>query len=177
MRLVLAMSCAAALCACAGSGGRVETLSRAPSRAYARLAVAGVSAPGALGGEDLPRALAAALSDRFEAAAAADADSVVSSAELGLSGASPGMLAELRRATGAEAVVFGALTRRADALELTVLDARTGDLVLRVRVRPQGEAFGSAREAAAAGAAALAPLASGRRGKAVTPEPDELPPP
>ncbi len=73
--------------------------------------------------------------------------------------------------------MFGAVSADGRALELSVLDTRTGDLLLRARARAAGEKFASAREAAAAGAAALAPLAKGRRGKAVTPQDDELPPP
>lgn len=167
-----------ALTACTAGGGRVEVLSRSPSKAITRLAVGGLSGPDSLGGEPLSRALAAALaSGPFEATAASDADTVMSSAELGISGASPGMLAELRRATGAEAVVFGAVSGDGRSLELSVLDTRTGDLLLRARAHAAGERFATAREAAVAGAAALAPLAKGRRGRAVTPEADELPPP
>ena len=176
MRALLALL-AGGLCACAG-GGHGDVLIAGPSKALTRLAVAGVSGPGALGGEGAARALAAALNEsRFDAVAAADADSVVSSAELGLSGASPGTLAELRRATGAEAVVFATVAPDGASLELAVLETRNGDVLRRVRVRSRGERFASAREAAVAGAAALAPLAKGKRGKASAPELDELPPP
>lgn len=165
------------LAACATGGGRVEVLSRAPSTSITRLAVAGVSGSEELRGAELSRALASALDGRFEAVAAGDADTVMSSTELGLAGASPGALAELRRATGAEGVVFGSLGPRASFLELAVLDARSGDVLLRVRVRPaSGERFTSFRAAAAAGADALAPLSRRRRSRPSTPE-DELPPP
>lgn len=167
------------LAGCApGGGGRVEVLSRAPSTSITRLAVAGVSGSEELRGADLARELAGALAGRFEAVAAGDADTVMSSTELGLSGASPGALAELRRATGAEGVVFGSLGPRASFLELAVLDARSGDVLLRVRVRPAaGERFVSFRAAAAAGADALAPLSRRRRARPSAPEEDELPPP
>src|SRR4051812_14333680 len=79
----------ALLAACAAPGGRVEVLSRAPSAPLTRLAVAGVTGSEQLQGGELSRALAAALSSRFEAVSAGDADTVMSTTELGLSGASP----------------------------------------------------------------------------------------
>lgn len=165
-------------CAGGGGGGKVEVLSRAPSPRLARLAVASVTGTDDLRGGEHARELAAALDSRFDAVAAGDADTVMSSTELGLQGASPGALAELRRATGAEGVVFAALGPRSAWLELAVLDAVSGDLLLRVRARPaSGGAFTSFRAAAAAGARALAPLARGSRAKPSAPEDDELPPP
>ncbi len=177
MRSVAILLLSAALAACS-SGGGSKSLSQGPRKAVSRMVVASVSGPGEYGGESAARALAEALSaGRFEAVAAADADTVVSGAELGLSGASPATLAELRRATEAQAVVFGTFAPKGDSLDLTVLDARSGDVLGRVRVKSDGAAFTSMREAARAAAAALAPLAKGRRGKATAPELDELPPP
>lgn len=167
------------LAGCAGAGGaKVEVLARAPSPRLSRLAVAGVTGAEDLRGAERARELAAALDGRFDAMAAGDADTVMSSTELGLQGASPGALAELRRATGAEGVVFASLGPRSAWLELAVLDATSGDLLLRVRARPaSGGSFPSFRAAAAAGAQALAPLARRTRSKPSAPEDDELPPP
>lgn len=169
-----AWAAAALLAACAA--GRVETLYRGPAPALTRVAVAGISGPGPLGGDAAARALAAALARSIEAVAAADADTVVGGG-LDMPRASAAVLAELRRATGAEAVVFGTVSPRGERLELSVVDARTGELLLRARARPRGAAFASVEEAGAAGAAALAPLARGRGGEPTAPEPDELPPP
>jgi hypothetical protein len=164
--------------ACAPQGGRVEMISRAPSPPLTRLAVAGVTGSELLQGGELARTLAAALSTRFEAVSAGDADTVMSTTELGLSGASPAALAELRRATGADGVVFGALGPSASWLELTVLDARGGDVLLRVRVKPaSGGSFPTFKSAAEAGAAALAPLSRRRRNAPSMPEDEDLPPP
>lgn len=165
------------LAACAAPGRDVEVLARGPGSPVSRLAVAGVAGADAPGWSGLPRLLASALGGRFDAVAAADADTVISSAELGPGGSSPAALAELRRATGAEAVVFATLAPGAAALELAALDARTGDVLLRVRVRPRGGPFSSPRAAADAGAAALSPLSRRRRAKPSLPDEDELPPP
>lgn len=166
------------LAACAAGGSRVETLARAPFVPISKLAVASVTGTEDLRGSDLVRALASALNGRFDAVAASEADTVMSSTELGLAGASPGALAELRRATGAEGVVFGSLGPKAAYIELAVLDARSGDVLLRVRARPSaGSSFASYSAAAAAGAEALAPLSRRRRSKPSAPDEEELPPP
>jgi hypothetical protein len=165
-------------CAGGGGGGKVEVLSQAPTPRLTRLAVASVTGTDDLRGGERARELAAALDRRFDAVAAGDADTVMSSTELGLQGASPGALAELRRATGAEGVVFATMGPRSAWLELAVLDATSGDLLLRVRARPaSGPSFTSFRAAAAAGAQALAPLSRRGRSKPSAPEDDELPPP
>lgn len=153
MRRAISILALALSAACAGGGGRVETLASASSRPLTRLGVAEVKGPEGFAGAGAARALAAALADGPFDVVAADADA------------------------GVEALIYGTVTPSAEAFELAALDARSGTVVLRVRVRPKTEVFASMREAAAAGAAALAPLAKGRRARPTVPEADELPEP
>lgn len=164
MRLAWLAAAAAALSACAFGSDRVETLSQAPSFRAKVLAIAATRGAGAKGVE-LSRALARRLqAGGIRAAALEESDSVLAGSALGLDAASdPRVLAEIRRATGADGIVFMSLDPNWRTLDVSVLDAETGDVVLRAAARPSGEAFESADDAAAAAAEALSGLAPERR--------------
>ncbi|MBI5247383.1 MAG: hypothetical protein HY923_09385 [Elusimicrobia bacterium] len=120
------------------------------------------------------------LSKRLEAqglpaSALEESDSVLAGSAVELEAASnPRLLAEIRRATGADAVVFLSLDPFWRTLDVSALDTRTGDAVLRSAARPRGDAFESPAEIAAAAARALAPLAAVRRAPKAS-RPDEPP--
>ena len=86
----------------------------------------------------------------------------------------PRLLDEIRRATGADAIVFLSLDPSWRALEISALDARTGDAVLRSAAHPKSAAFEGAGEIADAAARALSSLAGERRAVR-TSRPDEPP--
>ena len=161
MRLV--WFAAAALSACPIGSGKVETLSRAPSFRAKTLAIAATRGAGPKGLE-LARALARRLeAGGIKAPALEDSDSVLAGAALGLDmGADPSVLDEVRRATGADGIVFMTLGPNWRSLDVSVLDASTGEIVLRATARPGGRIFESAEDAASAAAEALAPLAADR---------------
>lgn len=157
------LAAAASLSACALGSGRVETLSQAPSFRAKILAIAATRGAGAKG-PALARAVEARLhAGGMRAVALEDSDSVLAGSALSLNvAADQSVLAEIRRATGADGVVFLRLDPKWRTLDVSVLDAVTGDPVLRATARPSGEAFESVDEAGAAAAEALAKLAPGR---------------
>jgi hypothetical protein len=163
VRSALLAAAAAALSACALGSGRVETTSQAPSFRAKVLAIAAARGAGPKGAA-LGRALAARLqAGGIRAAALEESDSVLAGAALGLDVASdPRVLAEIRRATEADGIVFLSLDPNWRTLDVSVLDAETGDVVLRATARPAGDAFESPDEAAAAAAEALSALAPER---------------
>lgn len=161
---LLPLAAAALVSACALGSGRVETHAMAPSFRAKVLAIAPARAGGAAKGEELVRALIKRLdAGGIRAASLEDADSVLAGSALGLDAAAdPRVLAEIRRATEADGVVFLSMDPAWRSLDVSVLDAVTGDAVLRATARPGGEAFESPEEAAAAAAEALSGLAAER---------------
>jgi hypothetical protein len=159
----LAFAAALLLGACAAGSGRVETLSQAPSFRAKALAIATVRG-GRESGPAIAREAARLLTaGGLPTSVLEDSDSVLAGSALGLDVAgNPRVLAEIRRATGADAVVFLALDPSWRTLDAAALDLATGDPVLRATARPRGDAFASAREAAAAAAEALSSLAPER---------------
>ena len=125
---------------------------------------------------DISRELTARLAAQgLPASALEESDSVLAGAAVELeAAANPRLLAEIRRATGADAVVFLSLDPFWRTLDISALDARTGDAVMRVAARPRGDAFATPAEIAAAAARALAPLAAERRAPKAS-RPDEPP--
>jgi hypothetical protein len=160
VRLAWLTLAAAALSACAAGSGRVETQSQAPSFRAKVLAIAATRGGGPKSAE-FSRALSRRLqAGGFRVADLEESDSVLAGAALGLDMASdPRLLAEIRRATEADGIVFATLDPNWRTLEVSVLDAVTGDIVLRATARPSGQAFDSAEEAAAEAAEALSGLA------------------
>lgn len=165
--------------ACVPGTGRVEVLSKAPSFRARSVAVAGVR--GARGnGIEVARAMSAALSaSGVRATLLEETDSVLagSAVELGQA-VNPGLVAEIRRATEADAIVFAALDPAWRSLEVSVLDSRSGEPILRATASPVGDVFADAAEAGRAAAEALAELSAIRpaqrpRGE----ETDEIPVP
>ena len=154
------LAAAALLSACSFGSGKIETLSRAPSFRAKVLAIAATRGAGPKGVE-LARALARRLeAGGVKASALEESDSLLAGAALGLEiGGDPRVLDEVRRATGADGIVFLTLDPNWRTLDVSVLDAATGDVVLRATARPSGEAFESIDGAAAAAAAALSRLA------------------
>ncbi|HEX4047047.1 MAG TPA: hypothetical protein VH309_04410 [Elusimicrobiota bacterium] len=154
------LAAAAALSACALVSGNVETLSRAPSFRAKVLAIAATRGAGAKG-----PALAAELARRLAAGgirapSLEDADSVLAGTAMSLDiAADPRVLAEIRRATGADGVVFLSLDPDWRSLDVSVLDAVTGDVVLRATAHPEGKSFETIDAAASAAAEALSGLA------------------
>lgn len=152
-----------------GTGDRREELSRAPSFRARTIAVAATR--GARGkGVEVSRALVARLEGLgLKASALEESDSVLAGSAIGLEAArNPRLLDEIRRATGADAVVFLSLDPSWRSLEVSALDARSGDAVLRSAAHPRGDAFADAAEVAEAAARALSPLASERRAPRAT---------
>lgn len=178
MRLLPLAATAALVSACALGSGRIETTSQAPSFHAKVLAIAQTSGGGAKGAE-LTRSLVKRLTaGGIRAASLEEADSVLAGSALGLDIASdPRVLAEIRRATEADGIVFLSLDPGWRSLDVAVLDAVTGDVVLRATARPSGTAFGSPDEAAGAAAEALSGLAPERRraAAAARERTDELP--
>jgi hypothetical protein len=98
------------------------------------------------------------------ASALEESDSVLAGSAVDLESArNPRLLDEIRRATDADAIVFLSLDPFWRTLDISALDARTGDAVLRSAARPKAEAFESPAEIAAAAASALATLTAERR--------------
>lgn len=167
------------LLAACGTAERQESLSRSPSFRARTVAVAATR--GARGkGVEISRALVRRLESLgLTASALEESDSVLAGSAIGLEAArNPRLLDEIRRATGADAVVFLSLDPAWRGLEVSALDARTGDAVLRSVSHPRGDAFEGADEIADAASRALAPLASERRAvKATRPDDpvDEIP--
>jgi len=162
------------LSACASSE-RSESLSNSPSFRARNLAVAATR--GARGkGVDISRALVKRLDALgLTASALEESDSVLAGSAVGLEAAvNPRLLDEIRRATGADAIVFLSLDPGWRSLDVSVLDARTGDAVLRSALHPRGDAFATPAEIADAAARALAPLAAERRRPRAS-RPDEPP--
>ena len=176
----MVLAAAAALSGCSLGAGRIQTQSRVPSFRAKTLALAAIRGAGPKGVE-LARALARRLeAGGVKAAALEDSDSVLAGAALGLDmGADPRVLDEVRRATGADGIVFMTLDPNWRTLDVSVLDAATGEVVLRATARPSGKIFESADEAASAAAEALAPLAAERHKAAAAPreKPGEIPVP
>jgi hypothetical protein len=167
------------LLAACGTAERQETLSASPSFRARTVAVAATR--GARGkGVEISRALVRRLEALGLAASALEeSDSVLAGSALSLEAArSPRLLDEIRRATGADAVVFLSLDPSWRALEVSALDARTGDAVLRSAAHPRADEFAGADEIADAAARALAPLsAEPRKARATRPDDptDEIP--
>lgn len=180
MRILRAALAAAVLGACAPGSGRVVTTARAPSFRAKVLAIAPVRGAGPLR-LSLPRALAARLrAGGMRAVDLEESDSVLAGSALGLDvAADPRVLAEIRRATDADAVVFLSADPSWRSLEVQALALSTGEPVLRATARPKGVSFGSADEAAAAAAEALSGLAAERERarSAATEDADEIPVP
>lgn len=155
---------AAVLLAFACGGGRVETQSSSSTFLAKVLAIAAPRGAGVKSVE-LARSLARRLEKGgIKASALGESDSVVAGADLGLDiAADPSALAEVRRATGADGIVFLTLEAGWRTLDVAVLDLATGDVVLRATARPRGDAFESADDAASAAAEAISGLAPERR--------------
>jgi hypothetical protein len=152
-----------------GLGDRREELSRAPSFRARTVAVAATR--GARGkGMEISRELVARLEGLgLNASALEESDSVLAGSAIGLEAArNPRLLDEIRRATGADAVVFLSLDPSWRSLEVSALDARSGDAVLRSAAHPRGDAFAGAAEIAEAASRALSPLATERRAPRAT---------
>ena len=166
-----------ALASC--SSDRVETYSRAASFRAKTLAVAGVR--GAKGkSAEIVRALAVRLGNAgLRCVDIEEADSVLAGSAVSLEAvANPRLLAEVRRATEAEGLVFLSLESSWRSIEIVVLDVRTGEAVLKAEGRPRGESFASADEAASIAAEILGGLSSQRRKSARAADPaDEIPVP
>ncbi len=181
MRLAWLTLAAAALSACAAGSGRVETQSQAPSFRAKVLAIAATRGAGPKGVEARPGALSRRLQEGgIRATALEESDSVLAGSALGLDvAADPRLLAEIRRATDADGIVFATLDPGWRTLEVSVLDAVTGDVVLRATARPSGTAFDSPEEAAAEAAEALSGLAPERHkaAAAAVHKSDEIPVP
>ena len=143
---------------------RNDALSNSPSFRARSVAIAATR--GSRGkGVEISRQLVKRLeSEGLSAAALEDSDSVLAGSAVGLEAAmNPRLLDEIRRATGADAVVFLSLDPTWHTLDITALDARTGDAVLRSVARPRGDAFASSAEISAAAARVLLSLAAERR--------------
>jgi len=150
---------AAALAGCAALPPKLVILSR--SRAFRAQAVA----VAALTGDDardpeVSRALArAAEGAGLRASSLEEADAVLAGAAISLDTVSdPRTLAQIRRSTGADAVVLLSFDPGLASAQLSVLDAQTGDAVLRATIKPRGAALSGYDEAAQAAGSALSAL-------------------
>jgi len=150
------------LASCAPSG-RNDVLSNSPSFRAKTIAVA--ATVGARGkSSDLARELVKRLeASGIKASALEESDSVLAGSSVGLDAMNPRLLDEIRSVTGADAVVFLSLNAGWTALEISAIDARTGDAVHRSVEKPRGGAYADLPAIAAAAARALAPLSVERR--------------
>ena len=150
--------------ACSPVSGRFEVMSRAPSFRVKSAAIAAVRG-GRGKSAEIARLLASRLSQAgIRAEALDESDSVLAGSALGLETAlNPRLLAEIRDATGADAVIFVSLDPDWRSLDASALDCRTGEPVLRASGRPRGEAFSGPAEAAEVAARALDSLSAGPR--------------
>lgn len=116
-------------------------------------------------GVEISRALVARLgAEGLEAVSLEESDSVLAGSEVSLDAAmNPRLLAEIRRATDADALIFLSLDPAWRSLEISALDAGTGDAVLRAAAHPRGDAFADADEIAVAASHPLSALSSARR--------------
>ena len=154
---------------------RNDAISNAPS--FRAKAVAVAATRGARGkGVEISRALVKRLEALgLRASALEESDSVLAGSALGLETAmNPRLLAEIREATGADAVAFLTLDPSWRSLEVSALDTRTGDAVLRAVANPRADAFANSQEVADAAARVLGALAAERRAPRAT-RPDEPP--
>ena len=166
---------AAILLAACASPERDGVLSGSPSFRARTLAVAAVR--GSRGqGVAISRELVRRLEGEGAAASSLEeSDSVLAGSAVGLEAASnPRLLDEIRRATGADAIVFLTLDPSWKTLEVSALDARTGEAVLRSALRPKGDAFANPGEIGEAAARTLSGLLSEKRAPRAT-RPDEPP--
>jgi hypothetical protein len=161
------------LAACAPAA-RNDVLSNSPSFRAKTMAVAATRGSRGKGGEISSELVKRLGASGIAASALEESDSVLAGAAVGLDSMNPRMLDEIRRATGADAVVFLSLEPDWSKLEIAAVDARTGDAVHRSTAKPRGAAFADAAEIAAAAARALAPLAAEHRAPRAT-RPDEPP--
>jgi hypothetical protein len=161
VRIAALASSAFLLCSCALLSGRVEVLSRESSYHARVLAIAPASGVKRADAAALARALARRLgSDKIEAVALDESDSVLAGGALTMDmAADPSVRSEVARATKADGIVFLAVEADWRALDVSVIGAATGDIVLHAVARPRGKAFSSPAAAAAGAANALAPLA------------------
>lgn len=170
-----ALSLAALLLAACAAPERDGVLSGSPSfraRSLAVAAVRGSRGKGVAVSRELVRRLEA---EGVAASSLEESDSVLAGSAVGLEAANnPRLLDEIRRATGADAIVFLSLDPSWKTLEVSALDARTGDAVLRASARPRGDAFDSPAEVGEVAAKALAGLFAERRAPRAT-RPDEPP--
>jgi hypothetical protein len=166
--------------ACAGVTSRVEKITQAASFHPSRVAIA--AAHDARGkGVEMSRVLAQRLqSTGLQAVVLEESDSVVAGALLGVDvAADPHLIAEIRRATEADGIVFMNLEPNWQSMDIVVLNAMNGELVLRAKVKPQGDTFSSVEDVVAAAAKSLSGL-TGRKVKAIKKESsdiDEIPMP
>lgn len=174
LALLLLASCA--------TGGRDSSEVSVPGFRARSLALATVR--GARGqGVAVSRATAARLEAQgLNATALEETDSVLAGSAVSLENAmNKSVLDEIRRATGADAVVFLSFDPNWRSLDVSAIDARTGDAVLRTAAHPRAEEFSGPEEAAAAAVKALMPLASERRKPRASQAPgepvDEIPAP
>lgn len=157
-------------------GERKQALLASPSFRARTLTVAATRGSRGQGAEISRELVRRLKASGLAASALEESDSVLSGSALGLESAmNPGLLDEVRRATGADAIVFLSLNTAWSALEVSALDARTGDVVLRSTARPRGDAFAGPPDIAAAAERSLSPLADARRAAPAGGLTDEIP--
>jgi hypothetical protein len=158
--LIAAAAAAAALSACVGLPPKTDILERTEGFKAQTVAVA------ALTGDDRGDVAAAhALADAARGAGLHA--SSLEDAEAGLAGTAisldtlsdPRLLAQIRAATGADAVVLLTWQAGGASARLDALDAQSGDSVLRATLTPRGAPFADAKAAARAAEGALSTLA------------------
>ncbi len=156
------------------------TYSRAPSFRARTLAVAGLRGAQGTSGEMIRLLISQLEPSGIRCVDLKSSDSVLAGAALNLQAAvDPHLLAEVRRATEAEGLVFLNLDSSGRFIEVIVLDLRTGEPVLKAEGRPRGKAFATVEESAAIAAEALGVLSQNRRKATVraSDSTDEIPVP
>lgn len=173
-RTLAAATCAAALSACAALPPRTDILAR-NAGFKARVVAVAVLAGGGREEALAARALAdAARRAGLKATSLDESDAGLAGTPMSLDALSdPRVLAQVRAATGADAVVLLTYEAGGAPARLDALDAATGDSVLRATLTPRAGAFTGAAEAARAAFAALATLA----GRPPTARLDDIPEP
>jgi hypothetical protein len=173
-RILSAAAAAAALAACAGLPPRTEILAKTDGFKAQAVAVA------ALTGDERGDVLAArALADAarragLRATSLQDPEAGLAGTAISLDTLSdPRLLAQVRAATGADAVVLLTYEAGGASIRLDALDAQSGDSVLRATLTPRGAPFADAPAAARAAESVLATLA----GRPAAARLDDLPTP
>jgi hypothetical protein len=153
------LAAAAALAACAGLPPKLVILSRSKAFRAQTVAVAALTGDEAKDPQVSRALVKAAEGVGLRAYSLEEADQVLAGAAISLDTVSdPRTLAQIRRSTGADAVVLLSFEAGLSGASLSVLDAQTGDSVMRASIAPRAEKLDGYEETAQSAGSALSAL-------------------